>query len=110
MSQAKKTSEVIIKEIVANAGYGAFVVVVIMKPAAVMREGQYLEQRYRPRVTGEEMDIFYYNGIKDWNALPDRLKAYSSLPSFKSTIKQHMQEVTINRSENQYIFYYTRII
>ncbi len=58
-----------------------------------------------PRVTGEEKGTFYYNVIKDWNGLPDRLKACSNLLSCKSKLKQCMQEAAINRSENQYVFY-----
>ncbi len=58
-----------------------------------------------PRVTGEEEGTFYYNAIKDWNGLPDRLKTCSNLLSFKSKLKQCMLEAAINRPENQYVFY-----
>ncbi len=58
-----------------------------------------------PRVTGEEKGTFYYNGVKDWNGLPDRLKTCSNLLSFKSKFKQCMLEAAINRSENQYVIY-----
>ncbi len=40
------------------------------------------------RVMGEEKGTFYYNAIKDW----DRLKVCSNLLSFKSKLKQYMQE------------------
>ncbi len=51
---------------------------------------------YLPKVTGEETGTFYYNAIKDWNGLPDRLKVCSNLLSFKSKLKQYMQEGAIN--------------
>ncbi len=58
------------------------------------------------RVTGKETGTFYYNAIKDWNGLSDRLKISSTLLSFKSKLKQYMQEIAINRSENQFVFYW----
>ncbi len=39
----------------------------------------YLESR-------EKRDTFYYNAIKDWNGLPDRLKISSNLLFFKSKL------------------------
>ncbi len=57
-----------------------------------------------PRVTGQESHTLCYNAIKDWNGLPDTLKVCSNLLSFKSKLKQYMQEVAINRSENQFVF------
>ncbi len=47
-----------------------------------------------PRVTGEEKSTFYYNTIKDWNSLPDRLKACSNLLSFKAKLKQVHSTIT----------------
>ncbi len=48
----------------------------------------YLESR-------EETGTFYYNAIKDWNGLQDRLKISSNLLSFKSKLKQYMQKLQL---------------
>ncbi len=37
-----------------------------------------------PRVMGGESHTFYYNAIKDWNGLLDRLKVCNNFLSFKS--------------------------
>ncbi len=55
-----------------------------------------------PRVTGEETGTFYYNAVKNWNGLPDRLKVSSNL---LSKLKQCMQEVANSRSETPFLFY-----
>ena len=58
-----------------------------------------------PRVTGQATATFYYNAIKDWNNLPDNLKAIPHLLSFKPKLKLYMQEEAVARSVDQYMYF-----
>ncbi len=58
-----------------------------------------------PRVTGEETGTFYYNAIKDWNGLQDRLKISSNLLSLKPKLKQYMQKLQLIHQGKQSVYH-----
>ena len=35
--------------------------------------------------------FFYFNAIKDWNALPNSIKAINDHNAFKAAVKQHLK-------------------
>ena len=42
-----------------------------------------------PKIIGVESSTFYYNAIKDWNDLPNTIKAVDNLDQFKKQVKAH---------------------
>ena len=44
-----------------------------------------------PKIKGVDSSSFYYNAIKDWNALPNNIKSLSDHTAFKAAIKQHLK-------------------
>lgn len=45
-----------------------------------------------PAVIGQQKDTFYYNGIKNWNSLPNDVKAIKNHKLFKSKVKDFLTE------------------
>ena len=45
---------------------------------------------FLPRVEKMESETFYFNGIRDWNSLPDEIKCINNKISFKSAVKKHL--------------------
>ena len=42
------------------------------------------------KIKGIESTTFYYNGIHDWNSLPDSIKSINDLQRFKKEVKCHL--------------------
>ena len=51
-----------------------------------------------PRCTTITNNTFFYHGIKDWNALPDRIKSIRNLGHFKKSVKAHLHEKATERA------------
>ena len=45
-----------------------------------------------PRVQGEASKSFYFNAIKNWNALPDRIKTIENENTFKENVKLYIRK------------------
>ena len=58
-----------------------------------------------PSVKGCESSTFYFNGIKDWNILPNSTKMCKNKHSFKSSVKQFLLDKLRSVSENIYVYY-----
>ncbi len=43
-----------------------------------------------PKIKGVESNTFYFNAIKDWDSLPEHLKACEDIASFKKGVKRHL--------------------
>ena len=43
-----------------------------------------------PKIRGKESSNFYYNAIKDWNALPLKIKEVDSKQTFKKAVKSFL--------------------
>lgn len=50
-----------------------------------------------PRADGITSTSFFYNAIRDWNALPLNIKDIPSKLSFKWSVKQHLADVTLDQ-------------
>lgn len=59
-----------------------------------------------PRCQGIDSSTFYYNGIKDWNSLPDWLKQIESSQRFKVALKQHLIQHGQATDQNSFLFYW----
>ena len=60
---------------------------------------------YVPQVDGFTSSSFYYNGITDWNALPDNIKSIESKFTFKKLVKTHLLN-DMKVDENSMYFYF----
>ena len=40
-----------------------------------------------PTIKGIESSTFFYNGVKDWNSLPNPIKETSNKTAFKKAVK-----------------------
>ena len=45
-----------------------------------------------PPIKGQQKTTFYYNGIIDWNSLPNNLKSIQNIYDFKSKVKKYLAE------------------
>jgi hypothetical protein len=51
-----------------------------------------------PKIIGNESSCFFYNAIKDWNALPVETKELPTKCSLKKTVKSFLASKTRNIS------------
>ena len=58
-----------------------------------------------PSIKGIESSTFFFNGIKNWNALPDTIKSIIEKGKFKFEIKRHLMSELRSMSEADFIFY-----
>lgn len=58
-----------------------------------------------PRVKNTESSSFYFNGIKNWNTLPDSIKSIDNKAKFKFEVKRHLMSEMKKSSEADFIFY-----
>jgi hypothetical protein len=56
-----------------------------------------------PRVKGKGSSTFYYNAIKDWNALPDNIKTINSISVFKSSVKKFLKAKALTDETSQFV-------
>lgn len=58
-----------------------------------------------PHCQGVDSTTFYYNGIKDWNSLPDRIKQIENSHRFKTALKEFLQQQIQDSEQNMFAFY-----
>ncbi len=58
-----------------------------------------------PSVNSITKTTFYYNGIRNWNLLPDRIKAIKCKNSFKIEVKKYFREWAIARENDLFVYY-----
>ncbi len=58
-----------------------------------------------PHVNSITKTTFYYNGIKHWNILPDRIKAIKCKTSFKTEVKKYLFEWAKAREYDLFLYY-----
>ena len=58
-----------------------------------------------PNVKGPAINTFFYTAIKDWNALPTKVKKSSSLSSFKILCKQFLTSRASTVESNDFVYY-----
>ncbi len=58
-----------------------------------------------PCVNSITKTTFYYNGIRHWNLLPDRIKAIKGKNSFKIEVKKYFREWAIARENDLFVYY-----
>ena len=58
-----------------------------------------------PSVNSITKTTFYYNGIRHWNLLPDRIKAIKCKNSFKIEVKKYFREWAIARENDLFVYY-----
>jgi hypothetical protein len=52
-----------------------------------------------------ESETFYFNGIRDWNSLPDQIKCINNKISFKSAVKKHLLTEMKNTADSDFLYY-----
>ena len=45
---------------------------------------------FLPRVLNQAVNTFYFTGIKDWNALPAKIKEITNADDFRVKVKEHI--------------------
>ncbi len=58
-----------------------------------------------PHVNSTTKTTFYYNGIRHWNLLPDRIKSIQCKTSFKSEVKKYLLEWAKSRENDLFVYY-----
>ncbi|MCU7801436.1 MAG: hypothetical protein KZQ70_15225, partial [gamma proteobacterium symbiont of Lucinoma myriamae] len=58
-----------------------------------------------PHCQGVDSTTFYYNGIKDWNSLPDRIKQIENSHRFRTALKEFLQQQIQDSEQNMFAFY-----
>ena len=56
-----------------------------------------------PRVQGEASKSFYFNAIKNWNALPDRIKTIENENTFKENVKLYIRKEARDKERSLYV-------
>ena len=57
-----------------------------------------------PYIKSCQDQTFYYNAIKDWNALPSSIKQLNNKYSFKTNVKQHLMDSLRQHEESSYVY------
>ena len=57
-----------------------------------------------PYIKSCQDQTFYYNAIKDWNALPSCIKQLNNKYSFKTNVKQHLMDSLRQHEESSYVY------
>lgn len=58
-----------------------------------------------PPVKSNQKNTFYYNGIIDWNSLPNNIKCIKNLDRFKNSVNDHLMENSGGSSSQPFLFY-----
>ena len=58
-----------------------------------------------PTIKGCESSTFFYNGIKDWNSLPESVKSCSKKYYFKTQVKKYLMDKFKSISVSDFVFY-----
>ena len=58
-----------------------------------------------PKIKGCEEGTFYYNSIKDWNALPLDIKTTKCKDTFKKRVKEFLLDRGLSRLKSDVHFY-----
>ena len=58
-----------------------------------------------PRIKGCEEGTFYYNSIRDWNALPLDIKATKCKDTFKKHVKEFLLDRGLSNLKSDFHFY-----
>ncbi len=56
-----------------------------------------------PTIKGAESNTFYFNAIKDWNSLPEQLKACKNIASFKQGVKRHQMQKAAEEADRDFL-------
>ena len=57
-----------------------------------------------PIIKSCQDQTFYYNAIKDWNALPSSIKQLNNKYSFKTNVKQHLMDSLRQHEKSSYVY------
>ena len=58
-----------------------------------------------PMVHGVAKSIFFYNGVKIWNELPDSVKCLTSKHDFKQNVKFFLKNRTLAEEGSSFLYY-----
>ena len=58
-----------------------------------------------PSVNNVSKQTFLYNGIKDWNSIPEKIKLVKNMNSFKSSVRKYLQDKQTTECQNSFLFY-----
>ncbi len=58
-----------------------------------------------PKIKGAEGNTFYFNAIKDWNSLPEHLKACENIASFKKVVKRHLVQKAAEEADRDFLYF-----
>ncbi len=58
-----------------------------------------------PIIKGAERNTFYFNAIKDWNSLPEQLKACENMTSFKKGVKSHLMQKAAEEADREFFYF-----
>ncbi len=58
-----------------------------------------------PKIKGAEGNTFYFNAIKDWNSLPEHLKACENTASFKQGVKRHLVQKAAQEADRDFLYF-----
>ena len=59
---------------------------------------------FLPRVLNQAVNTFYFSGIKDWNALPAKIKEITNADSFRSAVKEHILTELKNKAICPFVY------
>ncbi len=57
-------------------------------------------------ISGTERNTLYFNGINDWNSLPNELNTCENICSFKQRVKRHLLKVATDETGKDFLFFY----
>ncbi len=58
-----------------------------------------------PKIKEAEGNTFYFNAIKDWNSLPQHLKACENILSFKKGVKRHLMPKAAEEANRDFLYF-----
>ncbi len=58
-----------------------------------------------PTIIGGEKNTFYFNAIRDWNSLPEKLKACENMTSFKKGVKSHLMQRAAEEAQDEFLYF-----
>ena len=58
-----------------------------------------------PPVKSQQKDTFYYNGIQNWNILPNNIKSIKNFNRFKISVKEYLTENFSAASSESFLYY-----
>ena len=58
-----------------------------------------------PPIKGQQKDTFFYNAIKDWNALPNDIKSNKNFNNFKSNVKEYLTGYYSTSPTETFLYY-----